>query len=711
MTVRDGIRVTVGALEFEQKAASFPVGGRPFSSASVVGRDPRLNFAFKLFLGTLGCELEGVALRTFCVCRRNRRRSGRRRRSQVRSPGLFSPTGETPGLKCSVKVIRPALLAFGLLSFAPSRMTQRTPPLCLWALFAALGVVLGLALAVPARSQAPVAARETEGVVRGESSPERPVITIGLVDTFKPDTFLILSSGDAVRFDALGLEEIATRRVAGSANVDRTIGAVFVVPANSPIRALEDLKGRSVATTSPAAFEGWLVPMNEIARAGFDPEHFFSEALFTEWNVPDAATMVLSGQTEVAILSTCALEEAVAAGAIDPQALRVVHEQPPVSAGACKRSTELFPDMMLASLPNAHPDVVRDVTVAVLTAPPDRRGYDWVSNNNRQRVLELMERLQLGPWAYLRDMSPSALVERYKLPLAALAAALLVLAVHVVRVNLLVRRRTRELMRESRRREAAAEALRASRQALANLERAGMVAQLSAMFAHELKQPLTAIVNYLTGIKMLRAQGTFDPVREAFPIDRSLEAAYLAADIVERVRRSAKRQMPVPERANLCSILSCAMQHAGALKSSVAIERRQPDTPVWVDVDALEIELVLVNLIKNALEAVERTNPRGGRLEVSLRADGDRALVTVEDNGEALPDEIFCNLGKPHSSTKKEGLGLGLAVATSIAEAHRGHLAFERRHPQGLRVTLTLPMTVPDEASARPTENLKTDHV
>ena len=176
MTVRDGIRVTVGALEFEQKAASSPVGGRPFSSASVVGRDPRLNFAFKLFLGTLGCELEGVALRTFC--------------SQVRSPGLSSPTGETHGLKCSVKVIRPALLAFGLLSFAPSRMTQRTPPLCLWALFAALGVVLGLALAVPARSQAPVAARETEGVVRGESSPERPVITIGLVDTFKPDFYM-----------------------------------------------------------------------------------------------------------------------------------------------------------------------------------------------------------------------------------------------------------------------------------------------------------------------------------------------------------------------------------------------------------------------------------------------------------------------------------------------------------------------------------------
>lgn len=659
--------------------------------------------------------------------------------------------GDMLGLKCSVESVRPAPLEFEIL-FAPSRMSQRTPPLCLRALFVTLSVALGLVLAVPAESRTSAAAPEAERDARDESSPGRPVVTIGLVDTFtpdfymysfvplvealraklpqyevrifefargtdlervefKPNTFLILSSGDAVRFDALGLEEIATRRVAGSANVDRTIGAVFVVPAKSPVRTLEDLKGRSVATTSPAAFEGWLVPMNEIARAGFDPEHFFSEVLFTEWNVPDAATMVLSGQTEAAILSTCALEEAVAAGAIDPQALRVVNEQPPVGAGGCKRSTELFPDMMLASLPNAHPDVVRDVTVAVLTAPPDRRGYDWVSNNNRQRVLELMERLQLGPWAYLRDMSPSALVERYKVPLAALAAALLILAVHVVRVNLLVRRRTRELTRESRRREAAAEALRASRQALANLERAGMVAQLSAMFAHELKQPLTAIVNYLTGIKMLREQGTFDPAREAFPIDRSLEAAYLAADIVERVRQSAKRQMPVPERTDLCSVLSCAMQHAGAMKSSVLIERRQPDTPVWVDVDALEIELVLVNLIKNALEAVERTNPADGRLEVTLRADGDRALVTVEDNGEALSDDVFGNLGKPHASSKKEGLGLGLAVATSIAEAHRGHLAFERRHPQGLRVTLTLPLAVPDEASARPTKNLKTDHV
>ena len=90
-----------------------------------------------------------------------------------------------------------------------------------------------------------------------------------------------------------------------------------------------------------------------------------------------------------------------------------------------------------------------------------------------------------------------------------------------------------------KKREAAAEALRQNRQRLANLERAGTVAQLSALFAHEVKQPITAIVNYLTGIRMLRAQGRTRE-REEKALGLALKAAYRAADIVERVRRTAK---------------------------------------------------------------------------------------------------------------------------------------------------------------------------
>lgn len=593
----------------------------------------------------------------------------------------------------------------------------------------------------------------------GDPPPERPVVTIGLVDTFTPnfymysyvplieslrerlpqyeirtrelsrgasveretfpaDTFLILSSGDAVRYPFLGLEEVATRRRAGSGRADRSVGALFVVRAGSPFKTLADLRGRSVATTSRDAFEGWLVPQNEVAREGFDPDDFFGPALFTEWNVPDAMTMVLSGQTDYAILETCALEEALRTGALREGQLEVVHELPKSHPSDCRRSTELFPDMMIASLPSTNPNIVRDVTVAVLTQPVDREGFDWVSNNNRTNVLELMERLKLDPYASLRDTSPAALFRRYRIEALGALAFLGLLLVHVVRVNLLVRRRTRELTKESEKREVAAEALRQSRLRLANLERAGTVAQLSALFAHEVKQPITAIVNYLTGIEMLRAQGRHDPQRETKAIRLALQAAYRAAEIVERVRHSARRENPEMKPVDLNAVVAEALRHAGLKRFPEVRCRFEPsDEPVVTLGDALELQLVFVNLIKNAGEALcaapRRTEQPLIRVAVTqaVTQEGEHAVVTVEDNGPALSDETFEALGSRTTSSKSEGLGLGLAIASSIVETHRGHLEFERIEPCGLLVRTVLPLasssTPPTPASREtvPQEN------
>lgn len=569
-------------------------------------------------------------------------------------------------------------------------------------------------------------------------------------ESFPPDTFLVLSSGDAVHYPFLGLEQLATRRRSGSPRADQSVGALFVVRADSPWKTLADLKDRSVATTSADAFEGWLIPMNEVAKEGFDPDAFFGPTLFTEWNVPDAMTMVLSGQTDWAILETCALEEALRTGVVSEGELRVVHELPNDDPAACRRSTERFPDVMVASLPSADPEVVRDVTVAVLTRPVDREGFDWVSNNNRTNVLALMERLKLGPYASLRDTSPAALLARYRVEVGGALALLALLLVHVVRVNLLVRRRTRELTEESEKREAAAEALRQSRQRLANLERAGTVAQLSALFAHEVKQPITAIVNYLTGIRMLRAQGENAPEREEKALGLALEAAYRAADIVERVRRTAKHEAPEMRPVDLREVVDEALRHAGLQKHPEVECRAETSTettkdggkeagtetepaPIMVSGDPLELQLVVVNLVKNALEALTAAGTPMPRIVVRLErraehaaftchadhadhadhpdhpaqpAQPAHAVVSVEDNGPALSDAAFAALGTRTTSTKPEGLGLGLAIALSIVEAHRGHLEFERLTPSGLGVRVVLPLLESDgtDRNARTTE-------
>lgn len=122
----------------------------------------------------------------------------------------------------------------------------------------------------------------------------------------------------------------------------------------------------------------------------------------------------------------------------------------------------------------------------------------------------LLVRLKIGPYAYLRDNSITALALRWRNELAVMGLVLLLLLVHHWRVNRLLKRRTAELRAEESARGAAAEALRASQENLALVERAGMASQLAAMFAHEIKQPLTSIANYLTGIRLMMKMGNFD---------------------------------------------------------------------------------------------------------------------------------------------------------------------------------------------------------
>lgn len=584
------------------------------------------------------------------------------------------------------------------------------------------------------------------GLARAEAgapSPETPEVsavtdvTVGIVDTFNPrffiDTytplierlkvrypqyrfttvefprgepidstrlgangFVILSSGDAVRESELDLQQIATRRRA-----DRSVGAVFLVRAGSTLKTLADLKGRSVATTDPNAFEGSAVPKGELAEQGEDPEGFFGEVFYTEWNYPDVLQMVTLGMTDVGILSTCEWEDAVAAGVVGAHELRIVNDRT-APGDRCRRSTALYPDLMLAALPTASPEVVRDITIAVLTQPVDEGGYDWISNTNLTDVRNLYRTLREGPYAYLRDWSAAGLWRRFHTEIALGVFALILVAVHIVRVNLLVRRRTRELQQASAARERAAEALRESRAQLERLERGATVTQLSAMFAHEVKQPVTNAANYLNALLLMKERGLRDETREESAFRRALSEVYRAADILDRVRAALKRERTKFERFDLARLPERAIRHSRAKKAGIPVECFGLETPAVVLGDAMELELVLVNLLNNAVDALTQAKIVGPRIRVSLLRESDTALLRVEDNGPGVPPERLAKLGKPVLSDKPEGLGFGLAIAASLAEAHGGRLRFEAGNPTGLAVTLSVPLDRTPDSKEHP---------
>ena len=532
------------------------------------------------------------------------------------------------------------------------------------------------------------------GLARAENgvpSPETPKapavtdVTVGIVDTFNPrffiDTytplierlkarypqyrfttvefprgepidstrlgangFVILSSGDAVRESSLDLQQIATRRRADRKEADRSVGAVFLVHAGSTLKTLADLKGRSVATTDPNAFEGSAVPKGELAEQGEDPDEFFGEIVYTEWNYPDVLQMVTLGMTDVGILSTCEWEDAVAAGVVGAHELRIVNDRT-APGDRCRRSTALYPDLMLAALPTASPEVVRDITIAVLTQPVDEGGYDWISNTNLTDVRNLYRTLRQGPYAYLRDWSAAGLWRRFHTEIALGVFALLLVVVHIVRVNLLVRRRTRELQQASAARERAAEALRESRAQLERLERGATVTQLSAMFAHEVKQPVTNAANYLNAFLLMKERGLRDETREESAFRRALSEVYRAADILDRVRAALKRERTKFERFDLARLPERAIRHSRAKKAGIPVECIGLETPVFVLGDAMELELILVNL----LTPRRRRRPSIPASACRSCAKATRRFCAWKTTGRAFRPSASRNSGSPFS--------------------------------------------------------------
>lgn len=475
--------------------------------------------------------------------------------------------------------------------------------------------------------------------------------------------------------------------------------AIVTTADRTDIETLKDVKGGVLATSTPTAFTGLLVPYGEMMKQGFKVDGFFSETLYLgdDDAMETAPGHLLDGTADVAFLRLCFLEEWLERHPEHAGKFKVINRKDGPGE-VCARSTALYPTWTVATTKVTDPRVSRSVTQALLALKPTgSNGIYWGVATDYSAVDKLFRDTRTGPYAYLNTWSLKRFIAEYWhwLMLATVLVAGLIL--HSVRVTQLVHKRTAALRRSLAELQVLKEEAQGAAQRIERLERAGAVAQLSVIFAHEMRQPLGAISLYSLGLRRMLGNGSTDTARMTDVIDKLDRQTERANEIVARVRSYAKAEQPTRV---LVSLREQVDRAAADLKTTgryrTALRVVITDEPV-VTAYPLEMELVALNLMKNALEASDAAGG-AGEVVVTLSEEDERAIITVADDGGGTRETVE-RLNRGLGSTKAEGLGLGLSIVRGILEAYGGRLAFSARRQGGLVARATVPVR---EVSAEP---------
>lgn len=240
---------------------------------------------------------------------------------------------------------------------------------------------------------------------------------------------------------------------------------------------------------------------------------------------------------------------------------------------------------------------------------------------------------------------------------------------------------------------AAEEKSRALQGELAHISRLSTMGELAAGFAHELNQPLTAISNYAAGINRRLGSAGTDPRTIAAVMERICEQAQLASDIIRRIRRFIRKEEAEKKPTDMNDAIRAAVHLllADATKQGVDLRLDLAEGLPIVQVDEVGIQQVVVNLVRNGVDAVAEGchGPREVTVRTALAGDG-AIRVVVEDTGRGMAAAVRERLFEPFFTTKKEGLGVGLLICRSIIEDHDGELTVASTAGSGTTVEFAL---------------------
>ncbi|WP_051024050.1 PAS domain-containing sensor histidine kinase [Thiorhodovibrio frisius] len=235
---------------------------------------------------------------------------------------------------------------------------------------------------------------------------------------------------------------------------------------------------------------------------------------------------------------------------------------------------------------------------------------------------------------------------------------------------------------------------------LVHVCRLSTMGEVATGMAHELNQPLAAIVNYAKGASRRLQGGIGETDALVSAMSQISSQAERAGEIIRRLRALVGKQPPIRSRADLNHLVRevCGFVEFETERLAVSIALDLTEGEIPVDVDLVQIEQVLLNLVRNALDALAEQSPEDRRLSIATRAADGTALVSVADSGPGIAPSRMVRLFDPFFTTKETGMGMGLPISQTILDNHDGRIWADSSPGQGACFFISLPVLDVKEA-------------
>ncbi len=478
---------------------------------------------------------------------------------------------------------------------------------------------------------------------------------------------------------------------------------IVVNAENEKIYTLTDIATGSyrVAATSSDSFAGFTIAKEPFAEKNLSWQAAFKNIVFTSNRNPlEVLNAVKTGNADVGIVPACFIEQVMILNQAHLSDYRVINPQP-VTEMACQHSTNAYPSLMVSYRNGVDSNYILDMTNTLLGLKLPF-GTTWSMPENTRELYDLMYHLRIGPY---NNVTYSAIYRTFSENRTIFITAIFLIVAgffYNLIISVEVASRTKALKRALAEKDRISKQQEQTNEYISRLERTGIVGQMSSMIAHELKQPLATVSNYSRGLLRRIERGSADKdtiVKVLKEIEYHTERAN---DIVDHVRSYAKPHEVKREEHDLRDIVAktvATFEKSGRTTVPVIVEGERH---ALVEADDWEIELALLNLLKNSADAFTEIHPAmrdedEDVIRIRIEDHEDTWWIRVIDNAKLVDESFTEQFFQKLETTKSHGLGLGLSIVSSLAERHAGRVWAEPNPGRGVIVTIELPKYQPIE--------------